>query len=51
MNYVQHWSFKIGYHRKGSEKFLAGGGNYPRIEMIGGYHTPGSLEDWIRFKN
>ena len=26
MLYVQHWSFKAGYHQKGAEKFLGGGG-------------------------
>jgi len=25
MLYVQHWSFKTGYHEKGAEKFLGGG--------------------------
>ena len=44
MLYVQHWSFKTGYHKKGTEKFLAGGGDYPGVEMIGRYHAPGSLE-------
>ena len=44
MLYVQHWSFKTGYHQKGTEKFLAGGGDYPGVEMIGRYHAPGSLE-------
>ena len=24
MLYVQHWSFKTGYHQKGAEKFLGG---------------------------
>ena len=27
MLYVQHWSFKTGYHQKGAEKFLGGGSN------------------------
>ncbi len=44
MLYVQHWSFKTGYHQKGAEKFLGGGGDYPGVEMIGRYHAPGSLE-------
>ena len=35
MLYVQHWSFKTGYHQKGAEKFLGGGGDYPGVEMIG----------------
>ena len=47
MLYVQHWSFKTGYHQKGAEKFLGGGGDYPGVEMIGRYHAPGSLEGWI----
>ena len=34
MLYVQHWSFKTGYHQKGAEKFLAGGGDYPGVEMM-----------------
>ena len=50
MLYVQHWSFKIGYHQKGAEKFLSGGGDYPGVEMIGRYHAPGSLEGWIVLK-
>ena len=50
MLYVQHWSFKTGYHQKGAEKFLAGGGDYPGVEMIGRYHAPGSLEGWIVLK-
>ena len=50
MLYVQHWSFKTGYHKKGTEKFLAGGGDYPGVEMIGRYHAPGSLEGWIVLK-
>ena len=50
MLYVQHWSFKTGYHQKGTEKFLAGGGDYPGVEMIGRYHAPGSLEGWIVLK-
>ena len=50
MHYLQHWSFKIGYHPKGSEKFLASGGNYPRVEMISRYHTSDSLEEWIVLK-
>ena len=50
MLYVQHWSFKTGYHKKGAEKFLGGGGNYPGVEMIGRYHAPGSLEGWIVLK-
>ena len=50
MLYVQHWSFKAGYHQKGAEKFLAGGGDYPGVEMIGRYHAPGSLEGWIVLK-
>ena len=36
----QHWSFKTGYHQKGAEKFLAGGGEYPGVEIIGRYHAP-----------
>ena len=44
MLFVQHWSFKTGYHQKGAEKFLGGGGDYPGVEMIGRYHAPGSLE-------
>ena len=47
MLYVQHWSFKTGYRKKGTEKFLAGGGDYPGVEMIGRYHAPGSLEGRI----
>ena len=47
MLFVQHWSFKTGYHQKGAEKFLAGGGDYPGVEIIGRYHAPGSLEGWI----
>ena len=43
MLYVKHWSFKAGYHQKGAEKFLGGGGDYPGVEMIGRYHAPGSL--------
>ena len=50
MLYVQHWSFKAGYHQKGAEKFLGGGGDYPGVEMIGRYHAPGSLEGWIVLK-
>ena len=50
MLYIQHWSFKTGYHQKGAEKFLSGGGNYPGVEMIGRYHAPGSLEGWIVLK-
>ena len=50
MLYVQHWSFKTGYHQKGAEKFLGGGGDYPGVEMIGRYHAPGSLEGWIVLK-
>ena len=50
MLYVQHWSFKTGYHKKGTEKFLAGGGDYPGVEMIGRYHAPASLEGWIVLK-
>ena len=50
MLYVQHWSFKAGYHQKGAEKFLGGGGEYPGVEMIGRYHAPGSLEGWIVLK-
>ena len=50
MLYVQHWSFKAGYHQKGAEKFLGGGGDYPGVEMIGRYHAPGSLEGWIFLK-
>ena len=50
MLYVQHWSFKAGYHQKGAEKFLGGGGDYPGVEMIGRYHGPGSLEGWIVLK-
>jgi len=50
MLYVQHWSFKAGYHQKGAEKFLGGGGDYPGVEMIGRYHSPGSLEGWIVLK-
>ena len=50
MLYVQHWSFKTGYHQKGAEKFLGGGGYYPGVEMIGRYHAPGSLEGWIVLK-
>ena len=42
--------FKTGYHQKGAEKFLAGGGDYPGVEMIGRYHAPGSLEGWIVLK-
>ena len=34
MLYVQHWSFKAGYHQKGAEKFLGGGGDYPGVEMM-----------------
>ena len=43
MLYVQHWSFKAGYHQKGAEKFLGEGGDYPGVEMIGRYHASGSL--------
>ena len=43
-------SFKPGYHQKGAEKFLGGGGDYPGVEMIGRYHAPGSLEGWIVLK-
>ena len=50
MLYIQHWSFKAGYHQKGAEKFLGGGGDYPGVEMIGRYHAPGSLEGWIVLK-
>ena len=50
MLYIQHWSFKTGYHQKGADKFLAGGGDYPGAEMIGRYHAPGSLEGWIILK-
>ena len=50
MLYVQHWSFKTGYHQKGAEKFLSGGGDYPVVEMIGRYHAPGSLKGWIVLK-
>ena len=50
MLFVQHWSFKSGYHQKGAEKFLAGGGDYPGVEIIGRYHAPGSLEGWIVLK-
>ena len=50
MLYVQHWSFKAGYHQKGAEKFLGGGGDYPGVEMLGRYHAPGSLEGWIVLK-
>ena len=50
MLYVQHWSFKTGYHQKGAEKFLGGGGDYPGVEIIGRYHAPGSLEGWIVLK-
>ena len=50
MLYVQHWSFKAGFHQKGAEKFLGGGGDYPGVEMIGRYHAPGSLEGWIVLK-
>ena len=47
MLYVQHWSFKNRYPQKGAEKFLAGGENYPGVELIGRYHDPGSQEGWI----
>ena len=50
MLYVQHWSFKTGYHQKGAEKFLGGGGDYPGVEISGRYHAPGSLEGWIVLK-
>ena len=50
MLYVQHWSFKAGYHQKGAENFLGGGGDYPGVEIIGRYHAPGSLEGWIVLK-
>ncbi len=35
MIYVQHWLFKTGLHQKGAEKFLGGGGDYPRVDIIG----------------
>ena len=47
MLYDQHWSFKTGYHQKGAEKFLGGGSDYPRVEIIGRYHEPSSLESRI----
>ena len=50
MLYIQHWSFKTGYHQKGAEKFLGGGWVYPGVEIIGRYHAPGSLESWIVMK-
>ena len=49
MLYVPHWSFNTGYHQKRAEKFLVGGGDYPRVIMIGSYHGPSSLEGWIVF--
>ena len=50
MLYVHHWSFTAGYHQKGAEKFLGGGGDYPGVEIIGRYHAPGSLKGWIVLK-
>ena len=35
------------YHKKGTEKFLAGGGDYPWVKMIGRYRAPNSLEGWV----
>lgn len=49
MLYVQHWSFKAGYHQKRAKNFLLEG-DYPGVEMIGRYHAPGSLEGWIVLK-
>ena len=50
MLYIQHWLFKAGYHQKGVEKFLGGGGDYPRVEMIERYHDPRHLKVWIVLK-
>ena len=49
MLYVQHCNFKTGYHQKGAHKFL-GGGDYPRVEMIGSYYAHSSWEGWILLK-
>ena len=50
MLYVQHSSFKARYRKKGAEKFLGGGGDYPGVVMVGRYHATGSLEGWIVLK-
>ena len=33
--------------KREQKNFLAGGGVYPRVEMIRRYYTSGSLEGWI----
>ena len=50
MLYIQHWKFNPGYHQNGAEKFLATGVPYAGAEMLGQYHSPGSLEGWIIVK-
>ncbi len=50
MLYVQHWLFKTGHHQKCAEKFLAGEGDYPEVEIIRRYHAPFSLKGWIIIK-
>ena len=47
MLYIQHWKFKTGYHEQAARKFLATQAPYPRANMLGRYHGPGSLEGWI----
>ena len=47
MIYIQHWKFKTGFHEQAAKKFLATQAPYPRANMLGRYHGPGSLEGWI----
>ena len=47
MLYIQHWKFKTVYHEQAAKKFLETQVPYPRVNMLGRYHGPGSLEGWI----